>query len=65
MNAIEFNAILCRLFKRLEALGEQAVNLYDKPDCGPRRRDEIKIHTFSAVMCWAACDRLGNHIDKI
>ena len=48
------------LFKRLEALGEKATQLWDKPDAGPwELRGGTRIHTFSAVMCWAACDRLG------
>lgn len=49
-----------RLLEDLEALGEHAWNLYDKPDAGLWEfRTKAKIHTFSAVMCWAACDRLA------
>jgi pentatricopeptide repeat protein len=47
-------------FRRLEALGEQAVALWNTADAGLwelRTREEV--HTFSAVMCWAACDRLA------
>jgi len=47
-------------FQRLEALGERAAQLFDKPDAGiwefRGRRD---VHTYSSVMCWAACDRLA------
>jgi len=49
-----------RMFERLEAIGEQAVRLYDKPDAGIWEfRTMAKVHTFSAAMCWAACDRLA------
>jgi GH15 family glucan-1,4-alpha-glucosidase len=47
-------------FKRLEAVGEQAARTYDKPDAGMwELRTRARIHTSSALMCWAACDRLG------
>jgi GH15 family glucan-1,4-alpha-glucosidase len=47
------------LLSRLEPLGEQAAALSDTPDAGPWEfRGYERIHTFSAVMCWAACDRL-------
>ena len=48
------------LFKRLEVLGRQAKKLWDQPDAGLwelRQRQEV--HTYSSVMCWAACDRLA------
>jgi GH15 family glucan-1,4-alpha-glucosidase len=47
-------------FVRLEALGERAYAMYDQPDAGIwefRGREEV--HTYSSVMCWAACDRLA------
>jgi GH15 family glucan-1,4-alpha-glucosidase len=48
-----------RLFELLERFGEQALRLWDQPDSGPwELRGRKEIHTFSAVMCWAACDRL-------
>ncbi|OIQ96998.1 trehalase [mine drainage metagenome] len=48
------------LFRRLELLGEQAVRCYDQPDAGMwELRGSARVHTFSAVMCWAACDRLA------
>jgi GH15 family glucan-1,4-alpha-glucosidase len=48
------------LFERLEDLGRRAVAVYDKPDAGPwELRAFAAIHTFSAVMCWAGCDRLS------
>lgn len=48
------------LFRRLEPLGEQARHYYDQPDAGLwELRGSARVHTFSAVMCWAACDRLA------
>lgn len=48
------------LFERLERLGRKAIFLYDKPDSGLwELRNTREVHTFSAVMCWAACDRLA------
>ena len=48
------------IFHRLERLGEQAANLYNTPDAGLwEYRGDQRVHTFSSVMCWAACDRLA------
>lgn len=48
------------LFEHLERLGTQAAVVYDQPDAGPwELRNDARVHTFSAVMCWAACDRLA------
>ncbi len=48
------------LFRRLEPLGEKAVLCFDQPDAGLwELRGGARVHTFSAVMCWAACDRLA------
>ena len=48
------------LFHRLEPLGELAVKCHDQPDAGLwELRGSARVHTFSAVMCWAACDRLS------
>ncbi|CAK0746329.1 Glucoamylase [Gammaproteobacteria bacterium] len=48
------------LFERLEGLGRRAIVVYDQPDAGPwELRALSAIHTFSAVMCWAGCDRLS------
>ena len=47
-------------FKRLEDVGEQAVRNYDQPDAGMwELRTRARIHTSSALMCWAAADRLA------
>ena len=57
-----------RLFKRagraefvhLEAVGEQAFRVYDTPDAGMwELRTRARVHTSSALMSWAACDRLA------
>jgi GH15 family glucan-1,4-alpha-glucosidase len=57
-----------RLFRRagrtefgyLEAVGEQAFRVYDQPDAGMwELRTRARIHTSSALMSWAACDRLA------
>ncbi len=48
------------LFQRLEALGEHAVTLHDQCDAGIwELRGTTRVHTFSSLMCWAACDRLA------
>ncbi len=48
------------LFTRLEPLGEMAITVFDSPDSGPwETRNTLRVHTFSSVMCWAACDRLA------
>jgi GH15 family glucan-1,4-alpha-glucosidase len=57
-----------RLFRRagrtefgyLEAVGEQAYRVYDQADAGMwELRTRARVHTSSALMCWAACDRLA------
>ena len=47
-------------FERLEALGRWAERKYDQPDAGLwEYRGRQRVHTFSSMMCWAACDRLA------
>ena len=47
-------------FRRLEAFGERAAASFDTPDAGIWEFRTIgRVHTFSAVMCWVACDRLA------
>jgi len=47
-------------FKQLEAAGEKAVLIFDQPDAGMwELRTRSRVHTSSALMSWAACDRLG------
>jgi len=49
-----------QLFERLELLGRKAVEVFDQPDAGPwELRTRFAVHTFSSLMCWAACDRLA------
>ncbi len=48
------------LFRRLEPLGELAYAVYNRADAGLwELRGALRVHTFSSVMCWAACDRLA------
>jgi GH15 family glucan-1,4-alpha-glucosidase len=54
------------LFRQLERLGERAAALYDQPDAGLwELRGARHVHTFSSVMCWAACDRLAKIAARI
>ncbi|TYT23680.1 glycoside hydrolase family 15 protein [Luteimonas viscosa] len=47
-------------FARLEPLGEHAFALHDQPDAGLWEfRGRAEVHTYTAAMCWAACDRLA------
>ena len=53
-------------FASLEQVGEMAWKMHDQPDAGLwefRTRQEV--HTYSAVMSWAACDRLANVADRL
>ena len=53
-------------FEALEKLGERAYLLYDQPDAGIwELRTRAEVHTYSAVMCWAACDRLANAAERL
>lgn len=48
------------LFHRLEPLGDQAFQRWDQSDAGIwEYRTRSGVHTHSAIMCWAACDRLA------
>jgi len=47
-------------FRALERVGELAWQVYDQPDAGLwELRTRTAVHTYSAAMCWAACDRLA------
>ena len=47
-------------FNRLEVLGQWAERKYNQPDAGLwEYRGRQRVHTFSSMMCWAACDRLA------
>jgi GH15 family glucan-1,4-alpha-glucosidase len=53
-------------FRSLETAGEQAAMLYNQPDAGIwEYRGRKRVHTFSSVMCWAACDRLAKIARKL
>lgn len=53
-------------FRMLERMGQKAIEFYDKPDAGLwELREKARVHTFSAVMCWAACDRLAKIADHL
>ena len=48
-------------FHSLEKVGELAWERHDQPDAGLWEfRTRTGVHTYSSVMSWAACDRLGN-----
>jgi GH15 family glucan-1,4-alpha-glucosidase len=48
------------MFQRLEPLGRTAARLADTADAGLWEfRGRSHVHTYSAMMCWAACDRLA------
>lgn len=53
-------------FASLEQVGEMAWKMHDQPDAGLwefRTRQEV--HTYSAIMSWAACDRLANVAEQL
>ena len=48
------------LFRVLEPLGDKAAKFAFTPDAGIwEYRGRTEIHTYSAAMCWAACNRLA------
>ena len=48
------------LYRQLAHLGQQAFSRFDSPDAGLwELRTKNAVHTFSALMCWAAADRLA------
>ena len=50
-----------RDFTQLEWVGERAFQVHREPDAGLwELRNTARVHTYSSLMCWAACDRLGN-----
>jgi pentatricopeptide repeat protein len=47
-------------FQLLELLGGRALELHDQEDAGIwEYRGRARVHTYSSLMCWAGCDRLG------
>src|SRR3546814_14762259 len=61
-----FRVADARDFESLESVGEVAWKMHDQPDAGLWEfRTRQLVHTYSAVMSWAACDRLGNVAARI
>jgi GH15 family glucan-1,4-alpha-glucosidase len=53
-------------FWALERVGERAWTVYDQSDAGLwELRTHAYVHTYSAAMCWAACDRLANAAEAL
>ncbi len=49
------------MFERLERMGVLALRTAEQPDAGLWEfRGRTAVHTYSAAMCWAACDRLAH-----
>lgn len=47
-------------FHALEKVGERAFAMHDQTDAGLWEfRTIARVHTYSSMMCWAACDRLA------
>lgn len=54
------------LFRQLELLGERAAQVFAEPDAGIwELRGSARVHTFSSVMCWVACDRLAKIAQRL
>ena len=54
------------LYRRLEQIGAHACKVYDRPDAGPwELRGSQHVHTFSAAMSWAGCDRLARIAERL
>lgn len=49
------------LFNKMEELGQEAALIYNQPDfvSSRGRKDSPQLHSYSSVMCWAACDCLA------
>lgn len=57
------------VFEQLEQLGRRAYESYGLPDAGIwEYRGRTRVHTFSAMMCWAGCERLARiarHLQRV
>jgi GH15 family glucan-1,4-alpha-glucosidase len=54
------------LFDLLEPLGDSASRLALVPDAGIwEYRGRLRVNTYSATMCWAACDRLARIAERL
>jgi GH15 family glucan-1,4-alpha-glucosidase len=55
-----------RLFRFLEPIGEKAAKYALEPDAGIwEYRQRMRVHTYSAAMCWAGCNRLAAIADHL
>jgi len=53
-------------FRHLEVVGDRAFQLHDQPDAGIwELRTRARAHTSSALMCWAALDRLAKIANQL
>ncbi len=53
-------------FYALEKVGDRAFAMHDQTDAGLWEfRTIARVHTYSSVMCWAACDRLSKAAHKL
>ncbi len=53
-------------FHALEQVGERAFAVHDQTDAGLWEfRTIARVHTYSSMMCWAACDRLAKAADQL
>lgn len=53
-------------FHALEKVGERAFTVHDQTDAGLWEfRTIARVHTYSSMMCWAACDRLAKAADQL
>ena len=53
-------------FYALEKVGDRAFAMHDQTDAGLWEfRTIARVHTYSSVMCWAACDRLSKAALKL
>jgi GH15 family glucan-1,4-alpha-glucosidase len=53
-------------FAALERVGERAFALHDQPDAGLWEfRTIARVHTYTALLSWAACDRLANAAGRL
>lgn len=53
-------------FRALEKVGERAFQMHDQPDAGLWEfRTKARVHTYSALLCWAACARLANAAEAL
>jgi len=53
-------------FEALERVADLAFDLHDRPDAGLwELRTRQSVHTYSAAMCWAACDRMANAAEAL